>query len=289
MSFRTIVITQRCKCSYKNGYLIVRDDEMKMIHLSEIYCLIFETTAASITAYLINELIKMKVPVVFCDEQHNPCAEVLSLYGSHNTSKRVAAQAAWGDLCKGKVWTSIVREKIIRQAALLDELGHQKATFLYSYAENIEYNDASNREGHAAKVYFNALFGIKFSRRDDSCINAALNYGYTLLLSAFNREVVANGYVTQIGIGHRNEFNDFNLSCDLMEPFRPIVDKYVYSKTPFVFDEEIRFGLIDLLNSKVLYNSSGFYLATAIGMYTKKTLTCLSAGKVDNLLFYKTI
>lgn len=289
MSFRTVVITRQCKCSYKNGYLIVRDDEMKMIHLSEIYCLIFETTAASITAYLINELMKMKVPVVFCDEQHNPCAEVISLYGSHNTSKRVAAQASWSELCKGSIWTGIVHEKIMRQAALLDELGHPKASLLHSYAENIEYNDISNREGHAAKVYFNSLFGTKFSRRDDSCINAALNYGYTLLLSAFNREVVANGYITQIGICHRNEFNDFNLSCDLMEPFRPIVDKYVYSKNPFVFDEKIRFELIDLLNSKVMYNGSEFFLATVIGMYTKRTLTCLSDGKVDNLLFYKTI
>lgn len=289
MSFRTIVITRQSKCSYKNGYLIVRDDEVKMIHLSEIYCLVFETTAASITAYLVNELIKMKVPVIFCDEQHNPCAEVLSLYGSHNTSKRVAAQAAWDDLCKGSVWTCIIREKILQQAVLLEELGHQKASFLYSYAENMEYNDASNREGHAAKVYFNALFGMEFTRRDESDVNAALNYGYALLLSAFNREVVANGYVTQIGVCHRNEFNNFNLSCDLMEPFRPIVDKFVHSKKAFFFDEEIRFGLIDLLNSKVMYNGSEFYLATAIGMYTKRILAGLSDGKVDNLLFCKMI
>ncbi len=71
--------------------------------------------------------------------------------------------------------------------------------------------DSTKREGHAAKVYFNALFGMDFTRADDNPINAALNYGYSMILSAINREITAAGYLTQIGIFHQNTFNPFNL------------------------------------------------------------------------------
>lgn len=89
--------------------------------------------------------------------------------------------------------------------------------------------------GHAAKVYFNALFGMDFTRTEESSINAALNYGYGILLSAFNREIVLNGYITQLGLFHNNMFNQFNLGSDLMEPFRTIVDQKVRDMMPQKF------------------------------------------------------
>ena len=85
----------------------------------------------------------------------------------------------------------------------------------------------TNREGHAVKVYFNALFGNGFSRTLDCFENAALNYGYSILLSCFTREIVCNGYLTLIGLFHDSQDNPFNLASDLMEPFRPIVDRIV--------------------------------------------------------------
>lgn len=98
---------------------------------------------------------------------------------------------------------------------------------LYEYITQIEFGDATNREGHAAKVYFNALFGLDFTRSAENSINSALNYGYSLLLSTCARETALNGYITQIGLFHDNIFNQFNLASDLMEPFRPIVDNLV--------------------------------------------------------------
>ena len=95
---------------------------------------------------------------------------------------------------------------------------------LNGYIKEIKFNDATNREGHAAKVYFNALFGMNFNRNADNAINAALNYGYSIILSAVNREVVSNGYLTQLGLFHDNMFNQFNLSCDIMEPLRILID-----------------------------------------------------------------
>ncbi len=283
MSFRTVVIKKQCKCSYKNGYLVVKDESTTLIHLSEIYCLIFETTAVSVTAYLINELCKKKIPLIICDEKHNPSGEMLPIYGSHNTSKRIAEQINWEKTSMESVWTSIVCEKISRQSQILRCFEKDEYKLL------VELNDKTNREGHAAKVYFNALFGKKFTRDDDSYTNAALDYGYSIILSAFNREIVANGYLTQIGIRHKNEFNEFNLACDLMEPFRPIVDKFVVEKSPFVFDEGIRFGIVDLLNSKVHFDGGEYYLNSVIGLYVKSVFSALESAESSLIKYYDLI
>ncbi len=88
----------------------------------------------------------------------------------------------------------------------------RKQICFIQYINEIEFGDVTNREGHAAKVYFNALFGMDFTRSAENVTNAALNYGYSLLLSTFNRCVVANGYITQLGLFHDNVFNQFNLS-----------------------------------------------------------------------------
>ena len=96
----------------------------------------------------------------------------------------------------------------------------------------MEFGDATNREGHAAKVYFNALFGMDFTRTAENSINAALNYGYSLLLSTCTREIAINGYITQLGLFHDNMFNPFNLAFDLMEPFRPLVDNLIKQMAP---------------------------------------------------------
>lgn len=286
MSFRTIVIKKQCKCSYKNGYLVVRDDETTLVHLSEVYCLVFDTTAISVTAYLLNELCKRKIPLIICDEQHNPSGEILPIYGSHNTSKRIAIQTAWKESSKEAVFTAIVREKISQQSKHLKKLNMNEFMLLEEYIDQLEFFDKSNREGHAAKVYFHALFGKDFSRDDDSYINAAINYGYGIILSTFNREIVSNGYLTQIGIRHKNEFNDFNLSCDLMEPFRIIVDRFVTENQPFVFDEEIRFGLVDLLNKKVLFDEGQYYLSSAIGLYVKSVFAAIQTCECERIKFY---
>lgn len=287
VSFRTVVITKQCKCSYKNGFLIVREEDTKMIHLSEMYCLILDTTAVSITAYLITELISRKIPIIFCDEMHNPCGETLPLYGSHNTSKKIHEQVSWKETSMQAAWTKIVSEKIRQQALHLKEIENSNSEKLFQYVEEMEFNDVTNREGHAAKVYFNSLFGKSFNRDENNDINAALNYGYAILLSVFNREIIANGYLTQIGIRHKNEFNPFNLSCDLMEPFRPIVDRYIFSKQPFIFDKTIRFGLINLMNNNLIYDGCKYFLSTVIGLYTKDVLKAVTDQTYDEIKFYK--
>ena len=198
MSWRTVVISNSAKLDYRMGYMIVRQSEIVKIHLSEIALLLIESTAVSLTSALLAELTKKKIKIIFCDEKRNPSSELIPFYGSHDTSAKVRVQVGWRKEIKMSVWTEIVTEKIRKQKELLQKLNYlNEAGLLQEYIREIQFGDATNREGHAAKVYFNALFGKEFSRTNDVPINAALNYGYGIILSLANREIVSNGYITQ--------------------------------------------------------------------------------------------
>ena len=287
MSWRTVVITKRAKLDLEIGYMVVRSMETVKIHLSEISTVIVESTAVSITASLLCELARKKIKVIFCDEKRNPSSELVSYYGSHDTSIKVRNQVAWRQDIKDLVWTEIISEKIRKQKDFLGSLGRDKeADLLDSYLKNIDLRDASNREGHAAKVYFNALFGIDFTRTADNSINAALNYGYSLILSAFNREIVANGYITQLGIFHDNMFNQFNLGSDLMEPFRILVDRKVSNLMPDKFEHEEKMILVNILNEEVIIDGRRQLINNAIKIYCKSVLDALSDGDISLIKFY---
>lgn len=270
--------------------MVVRGIETRKILLNEIAVLIIDNPAVSFTGCLIAELIEKKVKVIFCDSKRIPVAELVSYYGSHDSSAKIRSQIAWLDETKAMVWREIVSEKIRNQAELLFEI-HKEAEgdLISSYIDQIEEYDATNREGHAAKVYFNALFGMGFSRGEEHPINAALNYGYSILLSAFNREVAANGYLTQIGIFHDNMFNHFNLSCDLMEPFRILVDRKVFYDPPEVFDTEQKHAFWHMLEDTVYIDGSKQLVSNAIKIYTKSFFEAMNDNDAFELKFYRTL
>ena len=152
MGWRTVVITKNCKLSYKNDYLIIRNDNLNMIHLSEINTIIIENGMSSITSYLINELANHKIKMIICDEKHNPSCEMVPYYGSFNTSKKILLQTIWSDERKNKVWQLIVKNKIHNQAMLLKKLEINEYEKLLKFEEEVKVGDSTNREGHAAKV-----------------------------------------------------------------------------------------------------------------------------------------
>lgn len=287
MSWRTIVISSSAKLDYKLDYLVVRQEEITKIHLSEISILLIENTAVSITAALLNELIKRKIKVIFCDEKRNPSSELVSYYGCHDSSAKIRNQIRWNDEIKELIWTEIVSEKIRNQRNILKYFNKKEYFMLDEYLSQIEIGDTTNREGHSAKVYFNALFGMDFTRTSDTPTNAALNYGYGILLSTFNREIVANGYITQLGLFHDNIFNHFNLSSDLMEPFRTLVDKIVYNLKPEIFNHNEKMELLKILNKEVIIDGKINYVNNAIKIYCKSVFDAINQQDVSLIKFYK--
>lgn len=287
MSWRDIVITNSAKLDYQLGFMVVRGAEMTKVHLGEIHSLIIENTSVSLTTALLSELMKKKVKVIFCDEKRNPSSELIPYYGSHDTSMKVRTQISWENDAKKSVWTEIVTEKIRKQAELLSRLQKSESEMLYSYIQEIEFDDATNREGHAAKVYFNALFGMDFTRSIENSTNAALNYGYSIILSMVNREIAINGYITQLGIHHDNMFNQFNLSSDLMEPFRPLVDELVLKMQPEKFEREEKLQILSLLQNEIVISDRREYLTNAIGIYVRSVFDALNESDISLIKFYK--
>lgn len=288
MSFRTIVINKRCKLDLRMNYMEVRSDELVKILLDDIELLIIENPAVSMTGCLLEALINKKVKVVFCDARHNPHSELIACYGSHDNSRKIKNQIAWEEQIKGLVWTAIVSEKIKNQATHLQKLQYiTESDMLFSYVKEICYRDESNREGHAAKVYFNKVFGMDFNRDKECATNAALNYGYSLLLSTFNKEIVANGYLTQFGLCHDNIYNPYNLSCDLMEPFRIIVDMVVKETQFTKFETEEKHIMLTVLQKEIKIAGTKQVLTNAIKIYVKSVFDALTDRNIERIIFYE--
>lgn len=288
MSWRTVIISNQSKLDYKMGFMVVRGEVTRRVSLEEIAVLVIENPAVSLTGCLVEALIEKKVKVIFCDSKRSPTAELVPHHGSHDSSAKIRTQAKWQDNVKAVIWQEIISEKIRNQAAFLTELGKEReAELLTSYIGQVEMLDATNREGHAAKVYFNALFGMDFTRSSNIPINAALNYGYSLILSSFNREIVANGYLTQLGIFHDNMFNHFNLSCDFMEPFRILVDRFVYAQMPTEFEKEEKHEIWRILEGTVLIDGNHQLVSNAIKIYTHSVFEAINDGDPSEIKFFE--
>lgn len=288
MSFRTVVISNRSKLDLRMNYMVVRGEQTSKVLLDEMDVLIVENPAVSLTGCLLEALVSKKVKVIFCDGRHNPQSELVPYYGSHDCSRKIRNQLKWSPQVQGQIWTMIVKEKIGKQAAFLTDLGYvEEAEMLGRYAMELTYRDETNREGHAAKVYFNKVFGMDFNREQDTPVNAALDYGYSLLLSVFNREVVENGYLTQLGFFHDNIYNPFNLSSDLMEPYRVLVDRIVRSNDFKKFETEEKHAVLEVLKSEVTINHFRQVLPNAIKIYVKSVFDALLYEDAAQVAFYE--
>jgi len=287
MTWRIVTISKSAKLELKLNQMLIRDDEIRKINISEISVLIIENTAVALTAALLCELSKQKIKVIFCDEKRNPYGELIPYYGSHDTSDKVRDQTKWSDRIKGTMWTLIVSEKIYQQKSLLEEFGCSEALLLGSYIDEIKFNDSTNREGHAAKVYFRSLFGNDFSRDVDCTVNSCLNYGYSIILSAVNREISSLGYITQLGIFHDNASNRFNLGSDIMEPLRPFVDRCVKNMKAEKFGSEEKKVLMDILNEQVTIEGKRNYLNNALKIYVKSVFNAITMNDPEQIRFCK--
>lgn len=285
MGWRTVILTNPCRLNYKNNFLIIRTEELKMVHLSEISTIILENSQISLSNYLLNELIKNKIQLIICDERHNPTAEVMPFYASFNSSKKIMQQIGWEENRKKMLNTYIIRNKIDNQRRFLELNNKKESKMLENYLDELEFDDESNREGHSAKVYFNALFEKSFTRDEENNINAMLDYGYTIILSCFNRTLVSLGYLTQLGINHKNEFNEFNFSCDLMEPFRVLIDEFAYQHIGDILSVENKHKIVDILNSKKIYEEKEQYISNIIKRFVENCVAFLNGSSDEYVAF----
>ena len=287
MAFRTIVVKNRCKLEYSLNYLICRSqEENKKVLLDEIEMLIIQNTGVSITCALMSELVEKKIKVIFCDSKSNPQFEITPYFNNYCTYKKIMQQMSFDNSFKDILWQSIIKEKIYNEARLLNKIGNDNEDKLMGYFDDVEPGDVTNREGHAAKVYFNSIFGSSFSRDDiRNPINKYLNYGYSILVSFINREIKLLGYLTEVGIHHKGETNSFNLTYDFFEPLRTYVDNFVVSN--IVNEDNFKDVFTKMLSNKVYIEDKQTFLDNALHIYVQSLFKALIDKNIKEVKFIK--
>ncbi len=195
MGFRTVVIKNRAKLEYSLNYLVIRGDQEIKIPLSDINNILIQNIQSCLTSALIAKIISNKIKLIFCDEKNNPCSELVGYYQNYSNYSKICQQINWNKEVKVYLWMLIIKQKIFTELKFLLFLNNlDAANKLRVYINEVELGDSTNREGHAAKVYFNSLFGKDFVRGSDTNINKYLNYGYSIIASAINREIKCCGF-----------------------------------------------------------------------------------------------
>lgn len=276
MAFRTVVVKNGERLSLKLDNLIVKKEGQDFsIPLIDIENVILEGNDTVITTRLMAQFARNNINVIICDNHYMPCGMYLNTGQYHRGAKRTQWQSRWDEKLKLAAWTKIVSQKINNQIEVAEYLDAEadRIALMKSYQDNIIFGDQSNREGHVAKVYFNSIYGVGFSRDDDVLANYCMNYGYAVIRAQVARCVVALGLIPSLGIFHKNEYNPFNLVDDLMEPFRPLMDGYIHEfiltmeNDYLTFDK--RLAIIDFLNQPIYINNRRVIMNNSIYDYVK--------------------
>ncbi|MCM1082482.1 MAG: type II CRISPR-associated endonuclease Cas1 [Clostridium sp.] len=276
MAYRVVLIENEVEMRVKLNNLIVRKNgEDIWIPLDDISMIIIDNLFSMLTIRILWQLADKGIGLIICDQKHLPVGYYNSYDNHTRASKVLGEQIKFTDGLNNIIWKEIVKQKIMNQGKayyiLCGDMDIRDK--IWAFSENLEDGDSTNREGHAAKVYFNSLMGCTFSRgNDDIILNSGLNYGYAIIRSYIARLCVGYGLNTQIGIHHRNEYNRFNLVDDIMEPIRPFVDILAYRllNSEKLFKPEHRYALINILNHNVIYRGKRMYLSNALDEYVEQ-------------------
>jgi CRISPR-associated protein Cas1 len=212
------------------GFMTIaeRANEIGRVPLDDLAALIANAHGLTYTNNLLVNLAKRGVPVILCGPNHQPAAVVWPVDGHHAQSGRMSDQASASAPLKKRLWQQIVQAKILAQGATLEAVGAEAGGFRL-LSRKVRAGDPDNVEAEAARRYWPLLFGTDFRRdHDGGGVNALLNYGYAVLRAATARAVMAAGLHPSLGLKHSNRGNALVLIDDLMEPFRPVVDREVH-------------------------------------------------------------
>ncbi len=256
MSYKSIFITNPCKLHIKNDNLIISNDEGEhKVVLDSIASIVIENTRTTLTTYAISRLAESGVSILYVDKKFNLNAITLPFHTHSTFSKIVHSQIDISKPFQKKLWQELIKQKIYNQASVLEYFEKQKiAKELFTYIKYVKSNDEDNVEAKAARLYWSELFEnfARIQKGAEDIRNASLNYCYAIIRSAVTRSITNAGLMPSFGVHHKNYFNPFNLSDDLIEPFRPFVDLHI-KHTLLKYDDivltpEIKAEYVNILN-----------------------------------------
>lgn len=285
MGYINLFLSTPCSIRINHGQLVVRGEEEHSFPVEDLNSVLIETAECTITSYTLSTLSDAGAVVFTCDGKHLPNGVILPLNSYYRPLKILKLQQNMPKPLQKQLWQSIVKRKIENQATCVEFTSNESVDDLYSLAKSVSSDDAKNFEAVAANLYFKKIFGKDFVRRDDSFINLALNYGYSIVRGLIARTLTVYGFEPSIGVHHASELNNFNLADDIIEPFRPIVDMIVFN---FIGQEkltpQIKKQLFALMNQDVEINGQIYALSYAVELVVHSLKNCLMSGKCELLL-----
>ena len=269
---------------------VKNDSTQTLITLDDIDIIMIENQQTTITSALLSNLAKANISVVFVDDKFTPSAISIGLNKNSRTTKIQKAQVNVKKPRHNRLWREIIYAKILHQGDVLNTLREDK--YLYTLLKKINSGDRGNIEAIGASYYFKELFGKDFSRHSiEDKRNIALNYGYSIIRSSIARHIVAYGLNPSFGMWHSSELNAFNLADDLIEPFRPIVDRYVLQnvskKSEVTFHH--RQDLTGLLYAKVKNSKDENSSVNEAIKHMVASYQSFCLGKRENIEIFKMI
>lgn len=273
MPKQTLVFENKADLSLKDGQLLICQEgkDPIMRSLEDVSGILVDNHSVRITVPLLNKLAQNNISMVFCDERHMPVSMTLDLESNVRQTMTFNAQLATTEPVRKQIWKQIVEHKIHNQSLLLQKLG-KGDDVLSKYHKNVKSGDTTNREALAAAAYWKLLLGKDFIRdRYGSCPNDMLNYGYAILRSVVSRALMNSGLLPMIGVFHKNRYNSFPLSDDVIEPYRPFIDEKVielYTNGQIGIDHNFKKAILELFYdsikpddvSQTTYSLSQIYL-----------------------------
>ncbi len=261
MGYRQVIIKKSEKLSLKDEQLVIRkdNDDIK-IPLEDINFILIEDNTTNITCKLLSKIGEYSICLLVCNDKFEP-SSIMYPYNYHfKQLENLNYQLNLDEHSKQILCQQIIKTKITNEIKVLELTEKDEYTInkLIQFKDEVNPGDNTNREGLAAKMYFRSLFGNNFIRFSDDKINSALNYAYTIVKSSIVRTLAIYGLNTFLGVNHKSKVNNFNLAYDLIEPYRAIIDYYVYKIKdelvyPLNFDN--RKKLLNVLNYVIIYNN----------------------------------
>ena len=287
-AFKSVIISKEARLSLKANHLhILQAENEADLFLKDIAFIVLESSQITLTSALLSALAEFKIVLLSCDESHLPNGVFMPFLTHFQAAQTATEQLAVKPQTKAILWQKIVKNKITNQAFVLRLKGHEnEANELENFAKNVRLNDASFMESRAAVLYFRTLFGASFSRDELCFTNSALNYGYAVVRAAVVRAVCVSGLLAFLGIKHANAYNQFNLCDDLIEPFRPLVDRCVLGllKGDEFLQKQHKRALIENLQSSVLINEKKLPLIRGVNHFVQGFKNALlNGGELANV------
>jgi CRISP-associated protein Cas1 len=276
---KSLILNNECKLSLYNNNIVINNDYGEHLESLDVIDLIIINNKITLSTCLINELVDKNISIMINSDSKLPHAYILPLYGSINRFEIINKQILWNKEDKTKISLAIIKNKIENQERIIQMLFGQKNAYK-EYLDNLDENNLTKNEAFVARKYFYKLFGSNFNRRNyDDIINRKLNYGYAIIAALITNEIISHGYLTELGINHKAKTNNLNLTYDIIEPFRPIIDLYVYKTKDVEFNNEYKNSLVQLVYQTVLYNGKDYSVINAIKEYVLSILNSLSNKK----------